>query len=550
VSYAGIGPNRSRAVSPETESRVADAVGGTLGRGSTVAVTSGDVNPEDPGWTAKGPKGQPNHYSKSHRHTDELGMDFKAIDPMTGQPTRDRVAIADMAMAAAAKNPSVGIGFGKNYMGDETMHMDFSGKGGIWGGGFTQEEIDNINLGRESRIGPTPYRDAPTPTPSPGFVNAGRVKDDFVGVDPFDAASPLSGNTAPTVGQIEARSTVSSGIIGRAKEVAPSENKMAGTRVGNMTPAEFANAGFTNRTLAERQAIGLTIAGEMTRSQLEALSQGVPQAQAEFANIVATVENRAASVKTGLAGVLTPNNYNSLMNTPLNGQVPLSNSKALFSQYNPTVMGALNSYYTGKIAPTQPAATHYYNAEIVDPAWSSFGSFAQTGQHTFGSLPGEYTPGSAFEAERSRMGAAQVSDTRGFTPSDSARGFAGRDAESRGTFGTSSSPGVGRSSIDSGGGFASRSDRGTFGTSSSPGVGRSSIGGGGNGGSTSSGSKGGVSSSSGSRSGGIGSDRGASSAGGSSGSKGTGTGRDGRTGSSGSPTNDGKGGSKSPGGGF
>ena len=170
ISYDNIGPNRHRSVNSYTEGLLGDVVGKTLGAGSVADVVSGDVNPEDHGWNADGGK-----YSKSHRHTDELGADVKFRDPKTGKAVslqKDDVIRNDLAMGFAAENPGVGLGFGSKYMGDETMHVDFSGKGGMWnpggGLGWTQLDRDNVAFARETGIGPTPRLGAPTPTASPG----------------------------------------------------------------------------------------------------------------------------------------------------------------------------------------------------------------------------------------------------------------------------------------------------------------------------------------------------------------------------------------------
>lgn len=149
-----------------TEGIISDIVGDVLGQGSVSDVISGDVNPGDAGWTADGGK-----YSRSHRHTDELGADMKFNDPATGKAvnlSRDDVIRNDLAMGFAADNSGVGLGFGPGYMGDETMHVDFSGKGGMWGPGWTQLDKDNVEFARKTGIGPTPRLDAPTPTANPG----------------------------------------------------------------------------------------------------------------------------------------------------------------------------------------------------------------------------------------------------------------------------------------------------------------------------------------------------------------------------------------------
>jgi hypothetical protein len=169
ISYGNIGPNRNNRVNASTEEKLAAMAGYDLGKDSVVDVISGDVNPGDPGWTADGGK-----YSRSHRHTDEVGADVKFTDPETGKAvnlSKDDVIRGDLAMGFAAMDPNVGLGFGNGYMGDETMHVDFSGKGGMWSPkstiGWSDLDRANVAFARETGIGPTPRLDAPSPTARP-----------------------------------------------------------------------------------------------------------------------------------------------------------------------------------------------------------------------------------------------------------------------------------------------------------------------------------------------------------------------------------------------
>ena len=122
VDYSGVGPNRPHAANAAFTGGVLSAARGVV-PGTTLGVTSGDVNPTDAGWTAEGGK-----YSKSHRHTDEMGIDTQYTDPQTGGFINDALTMSDIGMAQAAVNPTVGLGYGPGYMGNDVMHVDASQK--------------------------------------------------------------------------------------------------------------------------------------------------------------------------------------------------------------------------------------------------------------------------------------------------------------------------------------------------------------------------------------------------------------------------------------
>lgn len=152
---------RFRDIDPGLKSFM-NSVADSVVPGASVHVFSGDINPEDPGWSA-------NDYalSKSHRHTDEMGADVYFSDAK-GKRITDQVAVNDIAQALAAADPLTGIGIGPGYMSPNTMHIDLSGLGGSWGKKGKKANMDpvvagNIDFARETRMGPTPYSDAPTP---------------------------------------------------------------------------------------------------------------------------------------------------------------------------------------------------------------------------------------------------------------------------------------------------------------------------------------------------------------------------------------------------
>lgn len=166
-SYS-LGGMRPHEVAPQQERNVQEIVGRSVPGGKGIIV-SGDVNPEDPGWTAPGPKGQKNFYSRSHRHTDEMGTDVFVEDEF-GNPvdfTKNPEIAGDMAYNAAAIDPTVGVGWGPGYMGKSTMHIDYSGQNGMWSSGWTREQRQMMDWARRVGQNPSPLHTTAIPTARP-----------------------------------------------------------------------------------------------------------------------------------------------------------------------------------------------------------------------------------------------------------------------------------------------------------------------------------------------------------------------------------------------
>ena len=138
---------------------VTDIAGRTLGPGTTVT-----------GYSGQGQYG-------SARHRDERGIAMDATISNSNH-TIGKQAMEDVAMAYAAAHPNAGIGYDKNYMGVQNIHLDqFAQPGDIgksWGAkdprtnSFSRSMMDqnfakNLDFARATGIGPTPTFGAPTP---------------------------------------------------------------------------------------------------------------------------------------------------------------------------------------------------------------------------------------------------------------------------------------------------------------------------------------------------------------------------------------------------
>lgn len=323
----------------------------------------------------------------------------------------------------------------------------------------------------------------------------------------------------------------------------------------NASPAEFAANGLIERTPDQVSRIAQALAGELSPSQLKALEANDPVAKRELANMVATIENRAMSKTFGsLDGALRSDQYNSLMK----GNLGVTTQN--YDLYKDVLNKNVSDFYTGAVKPDDYSFTNYH-AGGVNPAWSEvMGDKTRTGDHIFGVLgPAQGDP--TYDYTQDFIEGRDFYSTYG-------------DRKGIGTFGSTDSPGVGRSlldapsmhsfeherdtslngfmgrTVDNSSAYSDRVGRGTFGTSSSPGVGRGSFssesGGGGALGGRSSGpspsSPAGGSQAAGGFSGG-------SRSSGSTSNHSTERERDTSLGGR-SPTNDGYAGSKTPGGGF
>lgn len=105
-----------------------------------------------------------------NRHPLGFAGDFHFTAP-NGQKITDPVALQDIAMSMAAQH-NANIGYGQTgYMGPGRMHIDTMPldqfPGGAQWGNTAKSWANNLDFARATGIGPTPYTNAPTPSPRP-----------------------------------------------------------------------------------------------------------------------------------------------------------------------------------------------------------------------------------------------------------------------------------------------------------------------------------------------------------------------------------------------
>ncbi len=154
----------------------------------------------------------------------------------------------------------------------------------------------------------------------------------------------------------------------------------------SLSPAQAASLGLANRTEEDIDAIAETLAGELSPESLSNIDS--PDVRSEIANMVASVENRAASKQFGtLQAALTPSQYNSL--SPANQAVTQNN----FSKFGTALKATIADFYTGKLSPTSPTITNYANLDISKPSWAGkMTDVSKVGPHTFGTLTEDVSP--------------------------------------------------------------------------------------------------------------------------------------------------------------
>ncbi|AWC25359.1 spore cortex-lytic enzyme [Aminobacter sp. MSH1] len=157
LSYDLAGAKRNQIPTSGIGEKVSAAASGVI-PGTTTTLYSGM---EPRGLGAIGAK---------NRHPLGFAGDFHFTAP-NGQKITDPVALQDIAMSMAAQH-NANIGYGQTgYMGPGRMHIDTMplekfGGGAQWGN-TAQSWAKNLDFARKTGIGPTPYTNAPTPSPRP-----------------------------------------------------------------------------------------------------------------------------------------------------------------------------------------------------------------------------------------------------------------------------------------------------------------------------------------------------------------------------------------------
>lgn len=324
-----------------------------------------------------------------------------------------------------------------------------------------QDPFGNVKLSPEQALG-VRQNSVPTPTARP---------------DPTSSVNnPVGSTLSPTqhqniFEQIGPQASLGASIT--------AQNVQKDT--GQLTSAQAAAMGFTTRTPAERQQIATAIAGELSQQSLAGLTKNDPAAKAEVANMMAAIENRAASkMFSTLGATLAPSQVNSMMpeNMKTTNQNYANNQKALDA--------AVQDFYAGKLTPTDWSKSSWYNPNAADPSWGpQMADPEQVGAHLFGSLP-EYGPNKNEAARLDRIskdlsatdspsesGGARFGGSGLGTPGNKDSGL-GVGGATSGTFGGSSGAAKGTSS---GGLGVGANASGTFGGSKGLGISGSTSGG-------------------------------------------------------------------------
>lgn len=437
------GPNRPNMPSANIVDAVRSEVGKTFGKGYSVLGISGQ---EDPG----------EQYG-STRHKTGLAMDFDVVDP-SGRRVTDTNKLNDMAAAFAKDNPTAGIGFGQGYMAPGRMHLDITGQGKQWGAANTVANMDpalneSIDAARQGYTS-TPFSNPGVPSnrPDPNAQRSFVSQDERVGpdLDPMSHQSVLAAGPKANVAQ------------------QTTANSLADAKLGT-SPAARAAMGLTNRSPIEKQAMAMTIAGEMSPTSLAGLKNRDPAALAEFGSMVATMENRAQSVSyKGMESAVTaPSQYSSL------GVAQIGTTVDNFSKYSSTLKQAMDDFYAGKIDVPDLSVTNYSNPALVTPDWaSSLADPNQINEHVFGSLPNYGPSADARAAAKAMNTMAGTNYSPGKMKDDNVGRYSGGGTGT--TFG--GSPGQsggggytpGGMNSPSGSGFGSPSSGSSFGGSNSP----------------------------------------------------------------------------------
>ena len=125
---------------------------------------------------------------------------------------------------------------------------------------------------------------------------------------------------------------------------------------------------YANMSKEDRDALNLTIAGEIDASQTQ---YGTPEADQEIANIVSTITNRAAETGTIHRGNRQSEDRQYSTWNDAGGRRRASGN---LQQYGPEIRRATSQAITGDVMPTHTNLTHYLNREIANPSWARRGN--------------------------------------------------------------------------------------------------------------------------------------------------------------------------------
>lgn len=421
ISY-GMGSGRPNAPSQNIQNSIASSVGNVFGPQANVTITSGQQTPAQLAQIERGRAAidkarsggtltaqekkdadfASSNVNKNDRHPTGQAADFRTS---TNDPNKSLspVAMNDLAMDFAKNNPNAGVGYSMSpkgtpgyYMGPDVMHLDTSGLAGSWGanqpkfddgqGKFTSMR-ENIDFARDmagTDWSVPPTFDAPTPFGSDDPQSA-----------PTATGAPREGLQGLAASAIDSMGNQRAGTAANTSLDAASGTDMTAN------PGALASLGYTPRTEQDMADIGFALAGELGPYGLKTLGDENSLSKKELANMIATIENRAAATGKSIKDVLSPSQYNSLM------EKNLGVTRANFTKYGDDIMAAVKDFYSPASFNNPANATHYANLSISNPGWAAglLGD-QKVGSHTFGRLSDEYSPSSAYSDVRTNSGLA------------------------------------------------------------------------------------------------------------------------------------------------
>lgn len=403
-----------------------------------------------PGYSVKGTSGQGPYGGFAHRDHRGVAMDMDVIDP-TGQKVTDDNKMSQLATDYAFSNPQAGIGYGAGYMEPGRMHLDLArdqnnpNAGKEWGANNSwtsmdpelQQSIDAARAWANSGN--------PTPTPKGGWGPSPTATGDYVRSNEVAFDKPSSMDfSGRNVAQSGIKSLAEKSITGMQASTPSSLDNLQGVDVSK-NPAALATAGYMTRTPEELDTMAQTISREISPDTMTGMKNRNPESLQEFANVVSSIENRAAMDKykdTGVTGVVNPSQYMGTDVTP--------NTKNNYSAWGDDIKGFLTDYYTGNLGVGKQVSS-YYNPDKASPDWGDkMQNAEQVGDHRFGYL-NEYRPGANFEKTKDQYSRDQVNNM-------TSKGGA--------------QPDLGRFGNDPMGGFANKGGYAGKGTQDSPGEGK------------------------------------------------------------------------------
>lgn len=248
INY-NMGPSRPNPPDKKTQDVLTKAAEAVLGKGATVTITSGKEN-----------HGQQHG---SNRHGTGFAADVQFSDK-NGKQVTDEATMKEIAQAAAAFG-ATGIGFGNEYMGNKTMHVDTVARdspgtltnkqGSAWGSAGTQWASDLQDARDRAANGEA------VALPGPAFA----------------------GNYTPTSrGQAIAEMTAERDKLATAKDQAMTPMDVASTAQGKSLESAFAPS--TQVTQAPQGQVNPNAQIAMAPNQVVSLSDTDPNLPAGMRN--------------------------------------------------------------------------------------------------------------------------------------------------------------------------------------------------------------------------------------------------------------------------